>query len=296
MDNKKTGALIAQRRQELGLTQKELGERLHVSDRAVSKWERAAGFPDVSLLEPLADALELSVLELIRGERLTMEEQPSPETERSIRTTVRELGGWLKQSLGRLRRIIIVLAISLAAGAAMLTYLRFSPFKVSTIKEREVSAAKALEAVPYVIITADDFMLAQQVLNDPAIGGLLAPVAPSDDAVIPSNEMSCVVTIDEETAAPYRELISIEGQRADSVSVEVFYNVIVISYFRENCRCTLEVFYGGSIRKTACAYKNVTGGTEVDGVVASNENNERFTVSREEWSPLTSLPYLLEGR
>lgn len=40
MDVKKTGQLIAERRKELGLTQKQLAERLHVSDRAVSKWER----------------------------------------------------------------------------------------------------------------------------------------------------------------------------------------------------------------------------------------------------------------
>lgn len=283
MDNKKTGTLIAQRRQELGLTQKELGERLHVSDRAVSKWERAAGFPDVSMLEPLADALELSVLELIRGERLTTEEQPSPEVERSVRTAVRELGGRLRQSLGRCRRIIIVLAVLLAAGAAALAYLRFGPFQVSTIKKREVSAAEALEAVPYAIITADDFILAQRLLNDPAIGGLLVPVMPSDDAVIPSSELSHVITIDEAAAAPYRELINIDGQHADSVSVEVFYNVIVVSCFRENRRCILEVFYGGSIRKTACAYKDGIRGTEVDGVVASNENNECFTISWEEW-------------
>lgn len=286
MDNKKTGALIAQRRQELGLTQKELGERLHVSDRAVSKWERAVGFPDMSLLEPLADALELSVLELIRGERLTTEEQPSPETERSVRTAVRELGGRLRQSLGRCRRIIIVLAVLLAAGAAALAYLRFGPFQVSTIKKREVSAAEALEAVPYAIITADDFILAQRLLSEPAIGGLLVPVMPSDDAVIPSDEMSHVITIDGETVAPYRELISIGGQRADSFSAEVFYNVIVVSYVQENRCCILEVFYGGSIRKTACAYKYGTRGTEVDGVVVSNENNERFTISREEWDPL----------
>lgn len=283
MDNKKTGALITQRRQELGLTQKELGERLHVSDRAVSKWERAAGFPDVSLLEPLADALELSVLELIRGERLATGEQLSPETERSIRTTVRELGGRLRQSLGRLRWIILVLAVLLAIGVGALAYLRFGPFRVSAIKEREVSAAEALETVPYVIITADDFILAQRLLGDPAIGGLLVPVMPSDDAVIPSNEMSRIVTINEMTTAPYRELVSIDGQRADSFSVEVFYNVIVVSYFRENRRCILEAFYGGSIRKTACAYKYGPGGTEVDGFVASNENNERFTISREEW-------------
>lgn len=57
MDTRKTGQLIAARRKELGLTQKQLAGQLNVSDRAVSKWERGAGFPDIALLEPLADVL-----------------------------------------------------------------------------------------------------------------------------------------------------------------------------------------------------------------------------------------------
>lgn len=69
MDRSKTGGLIAAARKEKGLTQKDLAQRLHVSDRAVSKWERGAGFPDVGLLEPLAAALDLNVLDLLRGER-----------------------------------------------------------------------------------------------------------------------------------------------------------------------------------------------------------------------------------
>ena len=62
-----TGALIAQLRKEQGLTQKQLAEQLHISDRTISKWERGAGFPDVSLLEPLADALHCSVVSLLGG-------------------------------------------------------------------------------------------------------------------------------------------------------------------------------------------------------------------------------------
>ena len=69
MDRMKTGQLIASARKERNMTQKELAKKLHVSDRAVSKWERGAGFPDVSLLEPLADTLGLGVLDLLRGER-----------------------------------------------------------------------------------------------------------------------------------------------------------------------------------------------------------------------------------
>lgn len=281
MDNKKTGALIAQRRQELGLTQKELGDRLHVSDRAVSKWERGAGFPDVSLLELLADSLGFSVLELIRGERLAAEDQPSPEAERSVRSAVLELSGQLRQNLRQYRRICIVLAILLVTGAAVLAYLRFGPFQVYAVKEREVSAAEALDAVPHVIITSGDFAASQQLLNDPEIGGLLIPVLPDSESTMPSNMMDYYIAMDDDVAAPYRELLRIDGQAADGVSMEVFYNVIVVSYFRENCHCILEVFYGGSIRKTAYVDKYMTGGPEVDGVVASNENNERFTISRE---------------
>lgn len=74
MDHQKTGALIAQRRKEKGLTQKELGRRLHVSDRAVSKWERGLNLPDAALFEPLCRELDLTVTELLRGER----EVPTP--------------------------------------------------------------------------------------------------------------------------------------------------------------------------------------------------------------------------
>ena len=80
MDRTKTGALIAAARKEQNMTQKELAAALHVSDRAVSKWERGAGFPDISLLEPLADALGLGVLDLLRGEQGTV-----PEPEPTIR-------------------------------------------------------------------------------------------------------------------------------------------------------------------------------------------------------------------
>ena len=76
MNKEKTGALIAAARKEKNMTQKELAKTLHVSDRAVSKWERGAGFPDVSLLEPLADALGLRVMDLLRGEE---QEQAEPE-------------------------------------------------------------------------------------------------------------------------------------------------------------------------------------------------------------------------
>ncbi len=68
MDSIKTGNLIAKTRKEKDMTQRALAEMLHISDRTVSKWERGVGFPDVSMLEPLADVLGLTVTELLHGE------------------------------------------------------------------------------------------------------------------------------------------------------------------------------------------------------------------------------------
>lgn len=70
METEKTGSFIAELRKEKGLTQLQLAELLHVSDKAVSRWETGRGFPDIGSLEDLADALDVSVAELLKGERL----------------------------------------------------------------------------------------------------------------------------------------------------------------------------------------------------------------------------------
>lgn len=62
-----TGAVIRQLREKNNLTQAELAEKLHVSDKAVSKWENGKGYPDVSLLEPIAGVFGVSVAELVSG-------------------------------------------------------------------------------------------------------------------------------------------------------------------------------------------------------------------------------------
>ena len=68
MDRYVTGAVIRKLRENKKMTQEELAEKIFVSSKAVSKWETGQGFPDVSLLEPLADALDISVIELLSGE------------------------------------------------------------------------------------------------------------------------------------------------------------------------------------------------------------------------------------
>ena len=65
MDALKTGKRIQELRKQHGWTQKELAERICVSDKAVSKWERGLNFPDMALLKPLAEVLGTSVTELL---------------------------------------------------------------------------------------------------------------------------------------------------------------------------------------------------------------------------------------
>ncbi len=76
MEQEKIGSLISQLRKEKHLTQKELAAQLNVTDKAVSKWERGLCYPDISLLAPLADALGISVVELLQGERGCPDQAP----------------------------------------------------------------------------------------------------------------------------------------------------------------------------------------------------------------------------
>ena len=65
-----TGATIRQLREKRNLTQAELAEKIGVSSKTISKWETAKGLPDISLLQPLAQALNISVIELMNGEHI----------------------------------------------------------------------------------------------------------------------------------------------------------------------------------------------------------------------------------
>lgn len=96
MNNQATGALIRDLRKEKKLTQKELAERLHVTDRAVSKWERGLCAPDIALLEPLAQALDTTVLELVSGARTEPQAYAEP-----IESAVKEVLQYSEQEIAR---------------------------------------------------------------------------------------------------------------------------------------------------------------------------------------------------
>lgn len=137
MDAVKTGALIAQARKERELTQKELAERLHVSAQAVSKWERGLSCPDIGLLEPLAEALRLTVTELLSGQR---GEEPKEELVRdSLRFGMKQLGRKIRQW-----KWLFILAV--AVLIAVLACLGWRWVRDNTERPQTETVVRALEA------------------------------------------------------------------------------------------------------------------------------------------------------
>lgn len=89
MDSEKFGKFIAMLRKEKGWTQLELAEKLNVTDKAISKWERGKGFPDISTFKPLADVLEVSLLEIMQAEKLQKKDDVSTETaQKALKNTI----------------------------------------------------------------------------------------------------------------------------------------------------------------------------------------------------------------
>ena len=89
MDQIKIGKFIADERKRKGYTQKQLSEKLEISDKTISKWERGNGFPGVSLLLPLCNELEITVNVLLSGERVS-EEDYLKKAEENMVNLVRE--------------------------------------------------------------------------------------------------------------------------------------------------------------------------------------------------------------
>ena len=88
MNQERIGKFISKLRKDKKLTQEELAEQLHISSKSISRWETGKCMPDISLLIPLSEILDVSVNELILGEHIK-EENMKQKTEQTIKETIK---------------------------------------------------------------------------------------------------------------------------------------------------------------------------------------------------------------
>ena len=134
MDNEKFGNFIKSLRKEKKLTQKELGEKLNITDKAISKWERGLSFPDIAMLNSLASFFEIDVSELLNGEKGIKKEV---DIEKVIEETIENYKNLAEKRQIKIKKIkkiigiisIIILILSLLIQGAYLYVLRKHNFE-----------------------------------------------------------------------------------------------------------------------------------------------------------------------
>ena len=133
MDQIKIGRFISERRKSVGLTQMQLAERLNITDRAVSKWERGRAMPDTSIMLELCDILGISVNELLIGEKIIMENN-TQKNEQLILDMAKELEKKNKTIWASMWAIMTVSIVGLLAGLFVAAYfVPEGPWQLVTI-------------------------------------------------------------------------------------------------------------------------------------------------------------------
>lgn len=144
MDASKFGKFISDQRKVLGMTQADLGKKLMVTDKAVSKWERGLGFPDINTLEPLAEALQVSVQELMRAEKNVTQVTDEEAVSEALRNTISVADKQLKDA--EKRGIVVILCVVAVIVLLMLA--------IDNMTLPEIGMAAAFVYLPLVCLVA----------------------------------------------------------------------------------------------------------------------------------------------
>ena len=133
MDASKFGKFIADQRKILGMTQSNLGNMLMVTDKAVSKWERGLGFPDINTLEPLAEALQVSVQELMRAEKKVTAEVNDEAATEAILNTIGVADKQLRDAEKKQVRISVLIIAVIAMIILIIDNMKLSEVGMSAL-------------------------------------------------------------------------------------------------------------------------------------------------------------------
>lgn len=120
MDNQKFGRFIRDLRKKANMTQKELGEKLNVTDKAVSKWERGLGFPDISIINLLAETFGITASEVLNAE---IGKKDTIDVEKAVQEAVESVTKEKEKKENRKRKLIkIVKIVSIIIFVLMFFY------------------------------------------------------------------------------------------------------------------------------------------------------------------------------
>ena len=198
MDKKTLGSFLSALRRAQGMTQQEVADRLAVSNRAVSRWERDEAMPDITLLPAIADLFGVTVDELLRGERKRTIEPTEPAAENAESTSdaspvqpprpeadpraLRGLRAMMNRALSRFRNLMI-LAIALAIAGLfimmgvsygfyrpMIGFILLLLFVLAGISVTCIAALRMKD-------TLDEYVAAAPVNEISPISGLIASAA-----------------------------------------------------------------------------------------------------------------------
>ena len=150
MDQIKIGKWIAKERKRKNYTQKQLAEILGISDKTISKWECGNGFPEISLLLPLCKELDMSVNELLSGERLSLDEYKKKAEENMV--------DFIKEKENNKKKMQLTVITGVSSTVAFLTLIMV----VSVYTEVISAQAKALLVVIACVIFGSGLYVAMQ--------------------------------------------------------------------------------------------------------------------------------------
>lgn len=156
MDNIKTGNLIRELRREKGITQKDLADQLHITDRAVSKWERGLCAPDIALLEPLSEILGVKITDIISGTKTA--DSMDAETERKVNELLSYSEDEMNKKTKSYKKTVIILSVIAGLSLLLWVFNFFSPviFQRGNPIPYILAAMKIDEDSRYVQVDIDD--------------------------------------------------------------------------------------------------------------------------------------------
>lgn len=128
MDPMKTGIIISDARKKLKMTQKDLADKLYVSDKAVSKWERGLCFPDISVLLPLTEVLEISLYDLLKGKNMKKED-----VEEVLKNTIEFSDKEIKKNKKKLKYLLVIVLVLIFSFLIHYFFMSYGKTKIYNI-------------------------------------------------------------------------------------------------------------------------------------------------------------------